>query len=305
MKSLQELVEFEKFDNLEWTANQIVEGFITGMHKSPYHGFSVEFAEHRLYNQGESTRYIDWKLFARTDKLFVKRFEEETNMRCNIIIDTSSSMLFPANDKQINKLTFSVYTAAALIHLLRKQRDAVGLTLFSDKVELQTETRLSESHAKMLYAELENLIKRGKHNHLLTTNVAATLHYVAEKMHKRSLVILFSDLFACNQHELFSAIEHLKHNKHNFVIFHVTDHRHEFHLSYPNRPTCFVDMETGERVKINPNDIRDAYNRELGEFVNKLKTKCGQYNTELVNADIATPFAEVLTPFLIMRGRIG
>lgn len=109
-------------------------GFITGLHKSPYHGFSVEFAEHRLYNQGESTRHIDWKLFARTDKLFTKRFEEETNMRCNIVIDTSSSMLFPTGKgKNINKLTFSIYSAAALIHLLRRQRDAVGLTLFPTK----------------------------------------------------------------------------------------------------------------------------------------------------------------------------
>ena len=159
METLQEIIEFDRFDNLEWCARQIVEGFITGLHKSPYHGFSVEFAEHRLYNQGESTRHIDWKLFARTDKLFTKQFEEETNMRCNILIDTSSSMLFPTGKgKQINKLTFSIYSAAALIHLLRRQRDAVGITLFSDQIELQTESRLSESHAKMLYAELEKCL---------------------------------------------------------------------------------------------------------------------------------------------------
>ena len=157
MSTLQDVIEFQKFDNLEWCARQIVEGFITGQHKSPYHGFSVEFAEHRLYNQGESVKHIDWKLYGRTDKLFVKRFEEETNLRCNILIDTSSSMYFPANQRA-NKLAFASYSAAALIHLLRRQRDAVGLTFFADQISMQTDSKLSEAHAKMLYAELDKLL---------------------------------------------------------------------------------------------------------------------------------------------------
>lgn len=306
METLQEIIEFDRFDNLEWCARQIVEGFITGLHKSPYHGFSVEFAEHRLYNQGESTRHIDWKLFARTDKLFTKQFEEETNMRCNLVIDTSSSMLFPTGKgKQINKLTFSIYSAAALIHLLRRQRDAVGLTLFSDKIELQTESRLSESHAKMLYAELDKCLWNKRHTLNQTTNIAETLHLTAELMPKRSLIAIFSDLFGCDSQALFSAIEHLKHNRHEVVIFHITDHEHEMMLDYPNRPVCFVDMETGEKIKLNPNEIRDAYQSTVGTFMSDLQTKCGQYGIELVSADIRQPFADILIPFLIRRAKAG
>ena len=145
----------EKFENLELLANQVVEGFITGLHKSPFHGFSVEFAEHRLYNSGESTRHIDWKLFARTDKYFVKRFEEETNLRCRIIIDQSSSMFFPNKDnpsmENPNKLYFSVLCAAALMNLLKRQRDAVGLSLFSDKVNLHTNEKTSLSTISTYY----------------------------------------------------------------------------------------------------------------------------------------------------------
>ena len=306
METLQEIIEFDRFDNLEWCARQIVEGFITGLHKSPYHGFSVEFAEHRLYNQGESTRHIDWKLFARTDKLFTKQFEEETNMRCNLVIDTSSSMLFPTGKgKQINKLTFSIYSAAALIHLLRRQRDAVGLTLFSDRIELQTESRLSESHAKMLYAELDKCLWNKRHALNQTTNIAETLHLTAELMPKRSLIVIFSDLFGCDSQALFGAIEHLKHNRHEVVIFHITDHEHEMMLDYPNRPVCFVDMETGEKIKLNPNEIRDAYQSTVGTFMSDLQTKCGQYGIELVSADIRQPFADILIPFLIRRAKAG
>ena len=306
METLQEIIEFDRFDNLEWCARQIVEGFITGLHKSPYHGFSVEFAEHRLYNQGESTRHIDWKLFARTDKLFTKQFEEETNMRCNILIDTSSSMLFPTGKgKQINKLTFSIYSAAALIHLLRRQRDAVGITLFSDQIELQTESRLSESHAKMLYAELEKCLWAKHSSARHTTDLADTLHLTAEKMHKRSLIIVFSDLFAPDMQGLYSAIEHLKHNRHEVVIFHITDHEHEMMLDYPNRPICFVDMETGEKIKLNPNQIRDTYQSTVSTFLNDLQTKCGQYGIELVSADVNQNFADILTPFLIKRAKAG
>ena len=306
MDTLQEIIEFDRFDNLEWCARQIVEGFITGLHKSPYHGFSVEFAEHRLYNQGESTRHIDWKLFARTDKLFTKQFEEETNMRCNIVIDTSSSMLFPTGKgKNINKLTFSIYSAAALIHLLRRQRDAVGLTLFSDHIELQTESRLSESHAKMLYAELDKCLWNKHHSLNQTTNIAETLHLTAELMPKRSLIVIFSDLFGCDNTTLFSAIEHLKHNRHEVVIFHITDHEHEMDLDYPNRPICFVDMETGEKIKLTPNQIRDHYQSTIGLFMSDLRTKCGQYGIELVSADIRQNFADILIPFLIKRTKAG
>lgn len=302
MKSLQEIFSFEQFDNLEWVSRQVVEGFITGMHRSPYHGFSVEFAEHRLYNKGESTKHIDWKLYARTDKLFVKRYEEETNLRCMVVIDKSSSMLFPYNEaNKINKLSFSVYSAAALIYLMRKQRDAVGLTLFSDGIELQTQVKLSETHAKMLYAELNKCLNTDKLDLNKTTNAADTLHQIAESVHKRSLIILFADMFSTNIENLFSSIEHLRYNKHEVVLFHVTDRKQEEEFAYQNRPIKFIDLETGVSQKLNPNDIRKDYKESYQRFLSELKLKCGQYNVDFAEADINEDFREVLIPFLVKR----
>lgn len=302
MKSLQEVFSFEEFDHLEWVSRQVVEGFVTGMHRSPYHGFSVEFAEHRLYNKGDSTKHIDWKLFARTDKLFVKRFEEETNLRCMVVIDQSSSMLYPHNDKsRINKLSYSIYSAAALIYLLRKQRDAVGLTLFSDKIEMKTEIKLSESHAKMIYAQLNGLLHEKKSALSKTTNVRDTLHYIADNIHKRSLVILFTDMFSSDIDELFASIEHLRYNKHEVILFHVTDKQHEQELAFANRPIKFVDLETGDSEKLNPADIRKNYHKSYQAFMKKLRLKCGQYKVDLAEADINGDFKDVLIPFLVKR----
>ncbi|MBI9066780.1 MAG: DUF58 domain-containing protein [Salinivirgaceae bacterium] len=301
MKTLQEIFALEEFDNLEWVSKQVVEGFITGMHKSPYHGFSVEFAEHRLYNSGESTKHIDWKLYARTDKLFIKRYEEETNLRCMLLLDTSSSMLFPFDEAKENKLSYSVYSAAALIYLLRKQRDAVGLTLFSNTIEFKSQIKLSESHGKMLYAELNRCLNRDKEHFNKTTNIAETLHLIAENVHKRSLIVLFTDMFSTSTTDLFSAIEHLKYNKHEVIIFHVTDSEKEHLLDYPNRPTKFVDLETGEVIKLNPNDIRKDYKKNLKAQLSEIKLKCAQYKIELINADISFDFREVLIPFLVKR----
>src|SRR5690606_25731655 len=182
------------FGNLELLAKQVVEGFITGLHKSPFHGFSVEFAEHRLYNTGESTKHIDWKLYGRTEKLFIKRYEEETNLRCQLIIDASSSMYFPEidfNAEKFNKIKFSVYAAAAIMNLLKKQRDAVGLSIFSDKLDVHSPTKSSSVHHKYLINELESLINSPKKN--TKTSSINALHTIAETVHKRSLMIIFSD----------------------------------------------------------------------------------------------------------------
>ncbi len=291
-----------QFDNLEWVSHQVVEGFITGMHRSPYHGFSVEFAEHRLYNTGESTKHIDWKLYARADKLFVKKYEEETNLRCMIMIDTSSSMLFPeTGQKSNNKLNFSIFSAAALIHLLRKQRDAVGLTLFNNSIELKTDVKLSGQHAKMLYSQLSSLLTSNKSDFNKTTNIDSAIHLVADTIHPRSLVIIFTDMFANSTDKIFSAIEHLRYNKHEVIIYHVTDKKLEESLAYTNRPLKFVDMETGSQVKINPNSIRDNYKLSYNSFLNNIRLKCGQYKVEMVEADINLGFAEVLVPFLVKR----
>jgi len=305
MQTLQQIIDIEQFNNLEWIATQVVEGFIAGTHRSPFHGFSAEFAEHRLYNQGESTRHIDWKLFARTDKFFVKQYNEETNLRCHILLDTSSSMLFPMEKNgKSSKLSFGIYCTAALTHLLRRQRDAVGLTLFSDGIDFQTDARLTESHIKLIYSQLNQLlISQSKAQLNRKTDLSQALHTIADNIHRRSLVVLFSDLFTSNQDELVHAIEHLKYNKHEVVVFQLTDCEHEQNLKFKNRPIKFVDMETGETIKLNPNEIRQFYQQQMAKQNATLRTRCGQLNIDFVEADINQPFADVLSAFLIKRSR--
>jgi uncharacterized protein (DUF58 family) len=306
MKSTLEIQDFQQFNNLEFLAKQVVEGFITGLHKSPFHGFSVEFAEHRLYNKGESTRHIDWKLYARTDKLFVKRYEEETNLRSQILIDTSSSMLFPYDKKDtINKLTFSVLISAALIYLLNKQRDAVGLTFFSDKIELNTEARLSSVHAKRLYAELSHLLDKDEYQLRKETSIIPVLHTIAEQIHKRSLVIIFSDMISnANEDEIFEALQHLKYNKHEVILFHVSDKFHELDFEFQNRPYKFIDLESGKSIKLNPNEVRELFSQKAREQFEKIKLKCAQYKIDFVETDIRGNFQDVLISYLIKRSKL-
>ncbi|HLG03287.1 MAG TPA: DUF58 domain-containing protein [Bacteroidia bacterium] len=303
--------DLQQFTHLELLARQVVEGFITGLHKSPFHGFSVEFAEHRLYNSGEPTKHIDWKLYGRTDKMFVKRYEEETNLRCHIVIDSSSSMYFPVPEKgqsgSDNKLSFSVHCAAALTELLKMQRDAVGLTVFSEHIDLTTPARSSPMHHKMLFAELEKLLEPVDVAIIKKKTFAVdALHTVAESIHKRSLVIIFSDMFdsAHNADELFSALQHMRHNKHEVILFHVTDKRHELEFDYENRPYTFVDLETGEEVKVQPNEIRETYLKAITDFKHALKLRCGQYRIDFVEADINAGYRQVLLPYLMKRTRM-
>jgi len=294
-----------EFGSLEILAKQVVEGFITGLHKSPFHGFSVEFAEHRLYNTGESTRHIDWKLYARTEKLFIKRYEEETNLRCQVVIDTSSSMYYPENS-EMNKMEFSVNTAAALIYLMRRQRDAVGVSLFNEKVLLHTPCKSSTIHHQFLFTELEKHLHDYNKTKRKNTNVVDALHQIAEQVHKRSLVIIFSDMMdnANNHTEVFNALKHLKHNKHEVVLFDVTDKKHEVDFEFNNRPYTFVDMETGEQVKLNPNQVKDRFNKLKSSQQNELKLKCGQYRIDYVEADINKGFEQVLLQYLIKRQKM-
>ncbi|WP_372774897.1 DUF58 domain-containing protein [Mangrovibacterium sp.] len=308
MNTLFDIQQFQQFDNLELIAREVVEGFITGLHRSPFHGFSVEFAEHRQYNQGESTKHIDWKLFARSDRLYVKQYEEETNLRCQLVIDTSSSMLFPfesGKNKLMNKLAFSVYCSAALIYLMRKQRDAVGLTLFSDHIEFHSENRLSSVHAELLYGKLSGLLSVGKGDLNKTTNTVGALHQIAEQVHKRSLVILFSDMLdSGNSDDIFSALQHLRYNKHEVVLFHVTDHKQERELDFLNRPYRFVDLETGHQLRLSPGDLKERYSQAVKSYFEDLKMKCGQYQIDLVEVDIHQRFSDVLMNFLLKRKRL-
>lgn len=296
-----------QFGNIELLAKQVVEGFITGLHKSPFHGFSVEFAEHRLYNKGESTKHIDWKLYARTDKLFIKRYEEETNLRCQLLIDTSSSMNFPIDSKELNKLEFSVYAAASLIEMLKKQRDAVGLSLFTNELKLETPAKTSMSHHRYIYSELEKLLDRTNQEKGQTTNVVEAIHHFAEKIHKRSLVIIFSDMFdgdLINDEAAFSALQHLRHKKHDVVLFHVVDKKKELELDFENRPYVFVDMETGEEMKLNPSQVKDKYKEMAQKHENNLKLKCGQYNIDYVLTDINEGVHQVLLQYLVKRSKM-
>jgi uncharacterized protein (DUF58 family) len=301
----------KQFSKLELIAKQVVEGFITGLHKSPFHGFSVEFAEHRLYNNGESTRHIDWKLYARTEKLFVKRYEEETNLRCQIVIDTSSSMYFPLKDNDsnldVNKIGFSTYAAASLVHLLKRQRDAFGLSLFADDVEVHTDTKSTTIHSKLVFSELEKLLKPLPKQTSKRSSGAQALHEIADKIKRRSLVILFSDMIENsekNQDDLWNALQHLKHNKHEVILFHVTDKKKEINFDFTNRPYRFVDMETGEELKLNPMEVREAYQKSMRKFEHDLKLKCGQYSIDLVQADISKGFEQVLLPYLLKRKKL-
>ena len=303
--NLNNYKDLQDFGNLELLARQVVEGFITGLHKSPFHGFSVEFAEHRLYNNGESVKNIDWKLYGRTDKLFVKRFEEETNLRCQLVLDVSSSMYYP--EKDFNKLLFSVYSAASLMYLFKKQRDAFGLSCFSDHLEFTTPARSTSVHQKYLFSELEKLLLRNSRGQ--RTAIASSLHGIAEQIHKRSMVIIFSDMLESGTEEqlsdIFSALQHLKHNKHEVVIFNVLDHKKELDFDFENHPYHFIDMESGEELKLHPNNVKETYLNGVQAYHKELQLKCAQYKIDLVNADIHSGFYPVLHAYLIKRAKMA
>jgi uncharacterized protein (DUF58 family) len=300
---------FEKFDlkqieNLELLAKQVVEGFIIGLHKSPFHGFSVEFAEHRLYNPGESTKDIDWKVYARSDKMFIKKFEEETNLRCQIIIDTSSSMYYPQEEKQLNKLQFSSLAAACVMNLLKKQRDSFGLSLFDNKLVEHTGCKSSNTHYQLLLTFLERLI----HDKTEEKKTAASdaLHQIADTIHKRSLVMIFSDMFdnAEDSELLFSALQHLKFAKHEVILFHVVDKKHEIDFEFENRPYEFIDLESGEKVKLQSNEVKEYYTSKVQTYTESLKQKCLSYKIEFVETDINEGFHNILQTYVMKRGKM-
>ncbi|MBQ6741873.1 MAG: DUF58 domain-containing protein [Bacteroidales bacterium] len=298
-----------RYKSLDFFARQVVEGFITGRHKSPFHGFSVEFSDYRQYNTGESTKNIDWHLYGRTDRLYVKQFEEETNLRCQLLIDQSGSMLFPiechGDIDHPNKLTFAVYAAAVLIELLHRQRDAFGLSLFSGQIDQHTPCRSSSVHQQYLLGLLDGLLQPiNKESHRVTS-LAETIHLTAEQLHKRSLVVLFTDAFVRpeEQEALFDALRHLRHNKHEVIIFHTYDFAHEVNLDYDSRPHLFVDLESGRQLKLQPEEVADAYRRQMTELFDTLRQRAMQYHIDYVPVDIARGFHQVLLPFLLKRSK--
>lgn len=301
MAYLQDL-DLKQIENLDLLAKQVVEGFIIGLHKSPFHGFSVEFAEHRIYNPGESTKNIDWKVYARTDKMFVKRYEEETNLRCQIVLDTSSSMYFP-EDGSLNKLQWSSIAAASLMNLLKRQRDAFGLTLFDNRLVEHTKAKSSTLHYQLLLTYLEQAItdkQRGK-----TTATADSLHLIADSIHRRSLVVIFSDMMdnASTADSLFSAMQHLRYAKHEVILFHTIDKAKELSFDYQDRPYLFVDMESGQEIKLQANQVRAQYQKKVAAHYEEIKMKCLQYRIDYVPVDINAGYDEVLQTYLIKRSK--
>ncbi len=298
------ITDIRKFESLEFLARQLVEGFITGLHKSPYHGFSVEFAEHKLYNYGESTRHIDWKLYSRTDRLYTKQYEEETNLRSHLVIDTSHSMYYPLPNK--DKVKFAIYSAAAIAHLLVKQRDAVSLTAFSGGIDVQTDQKSTKVHLNNLLLQMEQWLDQPPVKSEVS-NIAEVLHHVADKIQRRSLVIVFTDMFQKGEQieELFQALQHLKHKKHEVLLFHITDISTEKEFNFKDRPYQFIDIESGETIKINPSMIKGDYRKMMGEFYENIKIRCGQLKIDLIEADIADPFDKILGAYLIKRRRMS
>ncbi|MBK9107785.1 MAG: DUF58 domain-containing protein [Saprospiraceae bacterium] len=305
---------FEKFpvqayNHLDLLASQVVEGFIIGLHKSPFHGFSVEFAEHRLYNQGESTKDIDWKVFARTDKMFSKKFEEETNLRCQIVIDASSSMYFPdlqlKNGFVLNKFKFSALGAACLMNVLRRQRDAFGISIFDSELRIHTHAKSNTSHYQLLLSYLEKYLSDEQLTK--TTDATTALHQIADQIHKRSLVIVFSDMFDKHQQldQLFSALQHLKYNKHEVILFHTLDKQLELDFEFENKPYQFIDLETGEQIRVQAHQIKEQYTTKIKAYHAEIKAKCLQYRIDYHEADINEGYEYILQSFFVKRRKMN
>ena len=291
-----------EYKGLELLAKQLVEGFITGLHKSPYHGFSVEFAEHKLYNTGESTRHIDWKIYAKTNRLYTKRYEEETNLRAMLLIDNSSSMYYPEGNKA--KIRLAIMGTAALAYILQRQRDAVGLCTFSEDIEFISPIKSTATHIHHLFVYLEKMLDLVPTNK--KTNVAKIIHQIAERTHKRALIIIFSDIMenTRKQDELFSALQHLKHNKHEVLLFHIHDPATELALDFKDRPTVFVDLETGQKEKLQPNQVKAYYQAGIRKHFNEIMLKCGQFKIDFIKADCHKNINQILQPYLIKRGKM-
>jgi uncharacterized protein (DUF58 family) len=303
-----QIEKISSFQHLELLANQIVEGFISGMHKSPFHGFSAEFAEHKVYNTGESTKHMDWKLFAKTDRLYTKRYEEETNLRCHLIIDNSSSMHYPKlKTGQLfyeSKIGFSVLASAVLMNLLKKQRDAVGLSVYSNSYEYYAPEKGSDRHHRMILNQLENLLENPKQTK--STDTITFLHHIAEKIHRRSMIVLFTDMFqSANEEALFNALQHLKHNKHKVVLFHVIDTKTELNFDFDNSPRKFIDMESGEEINIFADTIKEDYEKQTELYFKKIAQTCAQNKIKYVPVSVGANFEKILTTYLVEKQTFG
>jgi uncharacterized protein (DUF58 family) len=284
-----------KLANMELVARLVVEGFITGLHKSPYHGFSVEFAEHRQYMPGDEIKHIDWKIYGRTDRYYIKQFEEETNLKAYIILDASRSMSY-TSDGRMTKLEYSSYVAAALAHLMVQQRDAVGLTVYDEKIRTYMPPHATKSYLKEILRQLEMLQASNK------TGTANSLHEIAERIKRRGLVIILSDLFD-KPEEVMSAFKHFRHRKNEVIVMQVLD---PLERSFAfGRDAVFKDLETAEELTTQPWHIQKAYQDSMKKFLEHYKKECRENNIDYVLVDTSTPFDAALFEYLHKRQRMG
>jgi uncharacterized protein (DUF58 family) len=281
--------------NMELVARLVVEGFITGLHKSPYHGFSVEFAEHRQYMPGDEIKHIDWKIYGKTDRYYIKQFEEETNLKSYIVVDASKSMSF-ASGGRMSKLEYALTIAAALSHLMVQQRDAVGLTIYDESVRLFMPPHATKSYLKQILRTLETTEPGNR------TSTADSLHQVAERIKRRGLVIILSDLMDKPQ-EVMTAIRHFRHKKNEVIVMQVLD---PLERSFDfGRDAVFRDLETNEELTTQPWHIRKAYQDGMRKFLDTYKKECREHDVDYVLLDTGTPFDTALFEYLHKRQRIG
>lgn len=293
---------------LELKARTIVEGFISGLHRSPYHGFSVEFAEHRPYNQGDDFKHIDWKAYGKSERFYVKQYEAETNLRAYIALDTSSSMYFK-HFADWSKLRYAIHYASALMYMMNRQRDATGLILFDNQIRAEYPAKSSQTHLRMLFQKLEEELKQeqAKSREQRVSASADALHNLAERLKRRSLVIILTDLFenVDGQDALMSALRHLKHQKHEVLLFNVLEHQSERELDFTDGKFLFEDMETGSEMEVVPNQVREDYQQKVSEFTKNFKIQCSKARVDFEEIDTQSPFDLALLAYLNKRKNLG
>jgi len=279
--------------NLSMVARGVVEGSMTGLHASPYKGFSVEFAEHREYTRGDDPRHLDYKMLARTERLYIKQYEEETNMRVQILLDTSASMGY-SHSAKITKYDYGAYLTAILSYLMTRQQDSVGLTTFDTQIRLDMPARSSPRHFNEMMHQLEE-IKPGNE-----TGVAETLHILANRFKKRCLIVLISDLYD-EPEAVMRALHHFRHRRHEVIVFQVFD---KAEIDFPfNDTVAFQDLETGERLQIDPAYVRDAYKAEIEQFIETYRRGCAESNIDYVMTDTTTPYDFMLSRYITKRAQ--
>lgn len=280
-------------DKFSLRARLIVEGFMIGLHKSPYHGFSVEFSDHRQYNPGDPIPSIDWKVYAKTNRYYIKRYEEETNLKCHILLDHSKSMDYTSG--KISKLEYAKAFASALIYLMNSQHDAVGFLSFTDTITNYLPPRSMKSYTNLIFSHLYRLQAEEK------TNTAEALHHLADRIKKRGLVIIISDLID-EPEKIMLGLQHFRHQKHEVILFHIHDlQEKEFDFK---KETQFIDMETGEKIVVNPWQIKKDYHSAYNETVSFFKQKCHELRIEYNPICTETPFEQNLLQYLIKRSRL-